>query len=64
MPYEFTFVGEHSTYDELLLVLGADGHYYEYHPAREEFSRVDPDDSWEIFVDIDEDLAELQRQDR
>lgn len=62
MPYEFTLIGEHTAYDDLLLVLGADGHYYQYHPAREEFSRVEPDESWTLFsdIDIDEGIFELQ----
>jgi hypothetical protein len=64
MPYEFTLVGEHITHEYLLLVLGTDGNYYEYRPGREEFSRVDPDDSWEIFVDVDEEIVERLREER
>lgn len=62
MPYEFTLVGEHSAYEDRLLVLGADGQYYQYHPAREEFSRVEPDDNWDLFADIDVDEENFTQQ--
>jgi hypothetical protein len=45
-------------------VLGTDGEYYEYNPSREEFSAIHPDDTWEIFVDIDEEIVERLREDR
>jgi hypothetical protein len=64
MPYEFTLIGEHTIHSYRLLVLGTDGEYYEYDPAREDFSIVHPDDNWEIFVDIDEEIVERLREDR
>lgn len=60
MPNEFIVVGEHREDDQELLVLGADGRYYEYDPVREEFSRVEPDDeSWEMFPDAGDREIEL-----
>lgn len=59
MPIEFTLVGEHKTDEYHLLVLGADGNFYEYDPAREELSRVHPDENWEIFRDVDEAIVEM-----
>jgi hypothetical protein len=58
MPNEFMVVGEHREDETELLVKGADGLYYEYDPAREQFSRIEPDDQWEIFHDANEVLAE------
>lgn len=54
MPYEFTVVGENREDESDLLVLGTDGKYYEYDPAREHFSQIEPDDQWELFPPDDE----------
>jgi hypothetical protein len=35
MPIEFTVVGEHREDLSQYVVIGTDGHYYEYEPARE-----------------------------
>ena len=54
MPNEFTVVGENKDDETELLVLGADGKYYEYDPAHEQFSHVEPDEHWEMFPDTDD----------
>jgi hypothetical protein len=54
MPNEFMVVGEHKEDESELLVKGADGLYYEYDPAHEHFSRIEPDERWEIFADANE----------
>ena len=54
MPNEFTVVGEHRDDASELLVLGADGQYYEYDPAREHFAVTEPDESCELFPNVDE----------
>lgn len=59
MPNEFTVIGEHKTDVYHLLVLGADGNYYEYDPVRGTFSLVDPDENWEFLRDVDEAIVEL-----
>lgn len=60
MPNEFMVVGEHKDHDSELLVKGVDGLYYEYDPAREQFSRIEPDDTWEIFPETIELSDEFQ----
>ena len=59
MPNEFTVVGENKDDESELLVLGTDGRYYEYDPAREQFSATEPDDHWEMFPDIDDTVGDL-----
>jgi hypothetical protein len=54
MPNEFLVVGEHKEDHRELLVKGADGLYYEYDPAREQFFRTEPDGRWEIFEDAND----------
>ena len=54
MPNEFTVVGEHRDDTSHLLVLGADGNYYRYQPARESFAQVEPDARWLVFPDRDD----------
>jgi hypothetical protein len=54
MPNEFMVVGEHKDDESELLVKGADGHYYEYDPSHEQFSRIEPDERWKIFEDANE----------
>ena len=51
MPNEFMVVGEHTQDGHELLVKGADGYYYQYDPAREQFLRIEPDETWQIFPD-------------
>lgn len=46
----FTVVGEHKVDDTRLLVLGADGRYYDYFPARQRFVPVDPDTHWLVYA--------------
>lgn len=49
MTNEFTVVGEHKTNELELLVLGADGGYYEYDPLHEVVRPVEPDEeTWTI----------------
>ena len=43
MPVEFTIVGEHLADPAHLLVLGADGAYYDYEPAHEQLAPTEPD---------------------
>jgi 6-phosphogluconolactonase/glucosamine-6-phosphate isomerase/deaminase len=62
MPYEFTVIGEHRNDEYQLLVLGTDGHFYDYDPAREGFSRIEPDENWNIFPDVDEAIGDLRTQ--
>lgn len=45
----FTVVGERQDDPARLLVLGADGAYYDYVPARERFTRVEPDRAWIVY---------------
>lgn len=54
MPNEFTVVGENRDDESQLLVMGTDGIYYGYQPAREHFSPVEPDESWTMYVTADE----------
>jgi len=54
MPNEFTVVGENIADDRDLLVMGADGKYYEYDPARERFAPVEPDEGWRLFPEAEE----------
>lgn len=49
MTNEFTVVGEHKENELELLVLGADGGYYEYDPLHEAVRPVEPDEAtWTI----------------
>jgi len=54
MPNEFTVVGENRDDDTHLLVVGADGNYYEYDPSREHMAMTEPDEQWELFPDTEE----------
>lgn len=58
MPNEFTVVGENKDDESELLVLGADGKYYEYDLMREQLSRTEPDDHWQMFPSNDEETVE------
>ncbi|MGD9713791.1 MAG: hypothetical protein AB7V46_17275 [Thermomicrobiales bacterium] len=51
MQIEFTVVGEHREEPSRFLVVGADGDYYEYDPAREHIAAVEPDERWEPVRD-------------
>jgi hypothetical protein len=55
MLNEFTVVGEHREDKSQFLVIGADGQYYEYNPAREQVSATVPDEHWEM-IQGDEEL--------
>lgn len=46
----FTVVGEHKADDTRLLVLGNDGRYYDYFPARQRFVPVQPGTHWLIYA--------------
>lgn len=46
MPNEFTVVGEDRDDDSHLLVVGADGKYYDYAAAHDHLSPVEPDERW------------------
>ncbi|HYH13361.1 MAG TPA: hypothetical protein VD789_13470 [Thermomicrobiales bacterium] len=59
MPNEFTVVGENRDDESQLLVVGTDGLYYGYQPAREHFSPVEPDESWTLYATVDDVLAEV-----
>lgn len=49
MTNEFTVVGEHKNNELELLVLGADGEYYQYDPLHEVVRPVKPDEAtWTI----------------
>ena len=54
MPNEFTVVGEHKEDESELLVMGADGKYYEYDLYRDRLSLTEPDEQWEIFPSVEE----------
>lgn len=54
MPNEFTLVGENTEGESGLLVIGADGKYYEYDPVHERFSPVEPDERWMLFPNAQE----------
>ncbi len=67
MPTEYTVIGENRNDESQLLVMGADGRYYSYIPARELISPIDLDETWIIRDDEslemldDEDSAALER---
>lgn len=48
MPAEYTVIGEHRDDESQLLVMGTDGRYYSYAPARELIAPTDPDEFWVI----------------
>ncbi len=48
MPTEYTVVGENREDESQLLVMGEDGNYYSYVPARELISPIVLDESWVI----------------
>lgn len=49
MTIEFTVVGEHKENELHLLVLGADGGYYDYDPIHDAVNPVEPDENtWMI----------------
>ena len=54
MPNEFTVVGEHKEDESELLVVGADGKYYECDLYRDRLSLIEPDEQWEIFPSVEE----------
>lgn len=54
MPVEFTIVGEHLDDPAHLLVLGADGAYYDYDPAHERLAPTEPDARWLLLPTRDE----------
>jgi hypothetical protein len=47
-PTELAVVGEHKDNPETLLLLGEDGNHYAFSIATEQFSQVDPDDTWDV----------------
>ena len=51
MDNEFLVVGEYLVDDQWLLVQGADGRYYSYHPRRKRLVRVEPDERWVLYTD-------------
>ena len=51
MGNEFLVVGEYRLDDQWLLVQGADGKYYSYHPRRKRLVRVEPDERWVLYTD-------------
>ena len=59
MPNEFTVIGEHKEDKTQLLVVGADGEYYGYFPARELFLPIEPDDSWEMYATAEDVEADV-----
>lgn len=59
MTNEFTVIGEHRDDQTHLLVLGADGHYYGYSPAREELSPVVPNEDWIVNVSVKDELGDV-----
>lgn len=59
MPNEFTVVGESRDDETQLLVVGTDGMYYGYHPAREQFLPVEPDDGWTMYTSAEEALDDV-----
>jgi len=58
MPNEFTVVGEHRDDETQLLVVGTDGMYYGYQPAREQISPVEPDEHWTVYPTASEALQD------
>lgn len=58
MTNEFIVVGEHRENELELLVKGADGAYYEYNPASEAVSPVEPDENWVITEQPDADALD------
>ena len=59
MTNEFAVIGEHREDNTNLLVLGADGRYYEYDPAHEQFSTIEPDERWLRFSSTEEHVPEF-----
>jgi hypothetical protein len=59
MPNEFTVIGEHNDDDAHLLVVGADGRYYDYVADQERFVPVELDEHWTVFAgtEVLEDVA-------
>ena len=51
MGNEFLVVGEYRLDDQWLLVQGADGRYYSYHPRRKRLVRVKLDEQWVLYTD-------------
>lgn len=58
MPNEFTLIGERRDDESHLLVLGEDGHYYSYLPARESLSPTELDEGWVMFEPPTPDVME------
>ena len=58
MTIEFTVVGENREEPSQFLVIGADGHYYGYDPAREQISPIEPDGRWEMLPSTEGALSE------
>lgn len=54
MPVEFEVIGEHLDDPAHLLVLGADGTYYDYDPAHERLAPTEPDARWLLLPPFDE----------
>jgi hypothetical protein len=50
MPNEFTVVGEHRDIQSTLLVVGADGQYYQYDLAHDRVVATEVDDRWWLFA--------------
>jgi hypothetical protein len=54
MTIEFTVVGEHREDPSQFLVIGTDGQYYGYDPAREQLVAIEPDERWEMIRGYEE----------
>jgi hypothetical protein len=54
MPVEFEIVGEHLENPAHLLVLGADGAFYDYDPSHERLAPTEPDARWLLLPTLDE----------
>ncbi len=53
MSNEYLVVGEYRADDQWLLVQGADGSYYSYHPRRQRLVRVTLDEQWVLYAAVD-----------
>lgn len=49
MPNEFAVVGDHRENAAQLLVIGLDGRFYDYDPARGQPTPVEVDEHWVLF---------------
>ena len=54
---EFRVIGEQRDDCGHLLLMGDDGHYYDYAVCRDEVIQIEPDDSWRFDPVRDEDAT-------